>query len=267
MVRDLAVPVQLQSATEIHRQQQEQAHPVQDYLRQTAPLERPWVLLLDRLTSTPYQYHIQTIFIPRIEYPATWNTCTRCNTLRRLYTKPYVCKAPGCTKRYTDPSSLRKHVKTVHGAEFYANKKHKGNNYGGGSNGGDGPGEDGEGSNHMFDSSPHSEDKTTSMSSPSIKSESDANSPGHPPINSPMSLSALTAGLGEDYHDGNNMPLGSIVEIDDPVWPYVDEDLEVADLPYFASFKFHVDYYNWGAKFTSSTFFSSNFNTPAAVWC
>lgn len=40
--------------------------------------------------------------------------------------KPYVCKAPGCTKRYTDPSSLRKHVKTVHGAEFYANKKHKG---------------------------------------------------------------------------------------------------------------------------------------------
>lgn len=37
-----------------------------------------------------------------------------------------MCKAPGCTKRYTDPSSLRKHVKTVHGPEFYANKKHKG---------------------------------------------------------------------------------------------------------------------------------------------
>ena len=43
--------------------------------------------------------------------------------------KPYVCKAPGCTKRYTDPSSLRKHVKTVHGADFYASKKHKGNEY------------------------------------------------------------------------------------------------------------------------------------------
>ena len=40
--------------------------------------------------------------------------------------KPYACKASGCTKRYTDPSSLRKHVKTVHGPEFYANKKHKG---------------------------------------------------------------------------------------------------------------------------------------------
>lgn len=46
-----------------------------------------------------------------------------------LFQKPYVCKAPGCTKRYTDPSSLRKHVKTVHGAEFYASKKHKGNDH------------------------------------------------------------------------------------------------------------------------------------------
>ena len=43
--------------------------------------------------------------------------------------KPYACKVPGCTKRYTDPSSLRKHVKTVHGAECYANKRHKGNHY------------------------------------------------------------------------------------------------------------------------------------------
>lgn len=79
-----------------------------------------------------------------------------------LLQKPYVCKAPGCTKRYTDPSSLRKHVKTVHGAEFYANKKHKG----------DGTSEDGAGG---LDSSPRSEDmqshKTASLSSPSIKSE------------------------------------------------------------------------------------------------
>ena len=45
------------------------------------------------------------------------------------FQKPYVCKAPGCIKRYTDPSSLRKHVKTVHGPEFYANKKHKGNEH------------------------------------------------------------------------------------------------------------------------------------------
>ena len=39
--------------------------------------------------------------------------------------KPYACHAPGCIKRYTDPSSLRKHVKTVHGADFYNNKRHK----------------------------------------------------------------------------------------------------------------------------------------------
>ena len=49
-----------------------------------------------------------------------------------LSQKPYACKAPGCIKRYTDPSSLRKHVKTVHGADFYANKRHKGEGDGGG---------------------------------------------------------------------------------------------------------------------------------------
>ncbi|XP_050084332.1 transcriptional activator cubitus interruptus [Anopheles aquasalis] len=183
------------------------------------------------------------------EYPgcskAFSNASDRAKHQNRTHSneKPYVCKAPGCTKRYTDPSSLRKHVKTVHGAEFYANKKHKGNNYGGGGGSGDGLGDDGEGSNHMFDSSPRSEDKTTSMSSPSIKSESDANSPSHPPINSPMSISALNAGLGEDYHEGaggtgggggaGHMQLGGhLATLDDPAWPYVDEDLEVADLPY-----------------------------------
>ncbi|KAM6233450.1 LOW QUALITY PROTEIN: zinc finger protein GLI1 [Porphyrio hochstetteri] len=40
--------------------------------------------------------------------------------------KPYVCKLPGCTKRYTDPSSLRKHVKTVHGPDAHVTKKHRG---------------------------------------------------------------------------------------------------------------------------------------------
>lgn len=83
--------------------------------------------------------------------------------------KPYVCKAPGCTKRYTDPSSLRKHVKTVHGAEFYASKRHKGTPSKHNSS------DDGNGgiSNASgFDSSPRSEDhqsvagiKNTSISS------------------------------------------------------------------------------------------------------
>ena len=39
--------------------------------------------------------------------------------------KPYMCKVAGCGKRYTDPSSLRKHVKTVHGPEVFAAKKQK----------------------------------------------------------------------------------------------------------------------------------------------
>lgn len=37
-----------------------------------------------------------------------------------------MCKIPGCTKRYTDPSSLRKHVKTVHGPEAHVTKKQRG---------------------------------------------------------------------------------------------------------------------------------------------
>lgn len=79
-----------------------------------------------------------------------------------------MCKAPGCTKRYTDPSSLRKHVKTVHGAEFYANKKHKG--------AGDGPDDPGGPGGLDIGGSPRSEGvvssgKTASLSSPSVKSE------------------------------------------------------------------------------------------------
>lgn len=42
-----------------------------------------------------------------------------------LFQKPYICKIPGCTKRYTDPSSLRKHVKTVHGPDAHVTKKQR----------------------------------------------------------------------------------------------------------------------------------------------
>ena len=80
------------------------------------------------------------------------------------FQKPYVCKIPGCTKRYTDPSSLRKHVKTVHGPEFYKNKRHKGLPDDGGATSYGSPGDD---------------TKLTSISSPSVKSE-DAGSPGLP---------------------------------------------------------------------------------------
>lgn len=38
------------------------------------------------------------------------------------FQKPYACQLPGCTKRYTDPSSLRKHVKN-HAIKNQAKKK------------------------------------------------------------------------------------------------------------------------------------------------
>ncbi|XP_064445191.1 zinc finger protein GLIS1 isoform X2 [Mirounga angustirostris] len=37
--------------------------------------------------------------------------------------KPYACQIPGCSKRYTDPSSLRKHVKAHSAKEQQAHKK------------------------------------------------------------------------------------------------------------------------------------------------
>nr|XP_032657706.1 zinc finger protein GLIS3 isoform X2 [Chelonoidis abingdonii] len=38
-------------------------------------------------------------------------------------TKPYACQIPGCTKRYTDPSSLRKHVKAHSSKDQQTRKK------------------------------------------------------------------------------------------------------------------------------------------------
>ncbi|XP_052567486.1 protein cubitus interruptus-like [Culex pipiens pallens] len=91
-------------------------------------------------------------------------------------TRPAPTAMRSTIKRYTDPTSLGKHVKAVHGPNFYANKKQKGYGYQ----------HDEEGSNPMLDGSRRSEDmhgmanngKTTSMSSPSIKAESDAHSTG-----------------------------------------------------------------------------------------
>ncbi|KAI4471002.1 transcriptional activator [Holotrichia oblita] len=162
------------------------------------------------------------------EYPgcskAFSNASDRAKHQNRTHSneKPYVCKAPGCTKRYTDPSSLRKHVKTVHGAEFYANKKHKGIE--GGSE--DGPG--------GLDSSPRSEDmqshKTASLSSPSIKSESDINSPGQQQ-GSPLGATHLTSGCHDEVSNDIAATVQRNAQLDDPSWHYDTEDLEIDDLP------------------------------------
>ncbi|CAG9864165.1 unnamed protein product [Phyllotreta striolata] len=162
------------------------------------------------------------------EYPgcakAFSNASDRAKHQNRTHSneKPYVCKAPGCTKRYTDPSSLRKHVKTVHGAEFYASKKHKGTEQGPD----DGP--------TGLDSSPRSEDmqshKTASLSSPSIKSESDVNSPGQHQQGSPLGTTQL-AGLGGFNDDLPGDIGGSLAPTDDIPWTYDAEDLEIDELP------------------------------------
>ncbi|XP_060520095.1 transcriptional activator cubitus interruptus [Cylas formicarius] len=161
------------------------------------------------------------------EYPgcskAFSNASDRAKHQNRTHSneKPYVCKAPGCTKRYTDPSSLRKHVKTVHGAEFYASKKHKG-----------GPDHSGDDGPAGLDSSPRSEDtqshKTASLSSPSIKSESDANSPGQVQQGSPLGATQLAGGgFGDDFAtDG-----GTLQRTEEEEWTYDAEDLEIDELP------------------------------------
>lgn len=141
-----------------------------------------------------------------------------------------MCKAPGCTKRYTDPSSLRKHVKTVHGADFYAKRKHKGT-------GDSGSGEDGNGSNGMGSPATNEDNysiKTTSLMSPSIKSESDINSPGYPPMNSPSGVSHMNSDANDDYDympssnnnlsNANNTQIGIVSSTVDSQWPYEEED-------------------------------------------
>lgn len=45
-----------------------------------------------------------------------------CHQLVFSFQKPYACTVPGCPKRYTDPSSLRKHQKN-HDKDAQARKK------------------------------------------------------------------------------------------------------------------------------------------------
>jgi transcriptional activator cubitus interruptus len=148
--------------------------------------------------------------------------------------KPYVCKAPGCTKRYTDPSSLRKHVKTVHGADFYAKRKHKGT-------GDSGSGEDGNGVSSPATNEDNYSIKTTSLMSPSIKSESDINSPGYPQMNSPSGVSHMNSDMTDDYdyapnnnnngthnvtnmNNANSTQIGIVSSTVDSQWPYEEEE-------------------------------------------
>ncbi|KAK2146444.1 hypothetical protein LSH36_607g01019 [Paralvinella palmiformis] len=135
-------------------------------------------------------------------------------------TKPYVCKAPGCTKRYTDPSSLRKHVKTVHGPEFYANKKHKGGHPPGGSSDANGDDKDIKPDNDHRGSasraaicvrSPagssgersHAQDAMTSGSSGQSRPVPSGGSPGDPCVHS-------TGDLDDRHSNGGHLPATTV---------------------------------------------------------
>ncbi|KAI4499717.1 hypothetical protein M0802_005287 [Mischocyttarus mexicanus] len=161
------------------------------------------------------------------EYPgcskAFSNASDRAKHQNRTHSneKPYVCKAPGCTKRYTDPSSLRKHVKTVHGAEFYANKKHKGG-------GGDGGGSDEAGAGgHSPSRSEDLHPKTPSLSSPSVKSESEANSP---PGMMQQQGSPLIGGCNDEVTGVSTLTSDGATLSEEP-WTEEPDDLDIADLP------------------------------------
>ncbi|XP_019886958.2 zinc finger protein GLI1 [Ooceraea biroi] len=161
------------------------------------------------------------------EYPgcskAFSNASDRAKHQNRTHSneKPYVCKAPGCTKRYTDPSSLRKHVKTVHGAEFYANKRHKGSN-------GDGGGSDEAGTGgHSPSRSEDLHPKTPSISSPSVKSESEANSP---PSIMQQQGSPLLGGCNDEIAGVGTLTSDAVALAEEP-WNEEPDDLDIADLP------------------------------------
>lgn len=111
-------------------------------------------------------------------------------------------------------------MKTVHGAEFYANKKHKG--------GGDGGGSDEAGAGgHSPSRSEDLHPKTPSMSSPSVKSESEANSP---PSMMQQQGSPLIGGCNDDMA-GVGGVAGDGVVLAEEHWNEEPDDLDIADLP------------------------------------
>lgn len=118
----------------------------------------------------------------------------------------------------------------MHGADFYAKRKHKGTND-------SGSGEDGNGSNGIGSPATNEDNysiKTTSLMSPSIKSESDINSPGYPQMNSPSGVSHMASDVHDDYdympsntsnmNNANKTQIGIVSSTVDPQWPYDEED-------------------------------------------
>lgn len=118
-------------------------------------------------------------------------------------------------------------MKTVHGADFYAKRKHKGT-------GDSGSGEDGNGVSSPATNEDNYSIKTTSLMSPSIKSESDINSPGYPQMNSPSGVSHMNddydysgGGCGNNSNNmsnANSTQIGIVSSTVDSQWPYEEEE-------------------------------------------
>lgn len=69
-----------------------------------------WYMTEGWKSSTAIYFHFIFIsFVPCVISLFLSLTASCCGFFRSQ--KPYACQIPGCTKRYTDPSSLRKHVK------------------------------------------------------------------------------------------------------------------------------------------------------------
>lgn len=80
----------------------------------TADYDCPWCHLVIKWTLWLYQ--LVMIVTTNFKFLTT-------SQISVLHQKPYACQIPGCTKRYTDPSSLRKHVKAHAAKEHQARKK------------------------------------------------------------------------------------------------------------------------------------------------
>lgn len=149
---------------------------------------------------------------------------------------------------------MRKHVKTVHGAEFYANKKHKGLPLHDANSGVDGERDNTQNQHKLqeqhIDSSPCSEDlnsgKAVSVSSPSIKSESDVNSPGQ-------------LGSVVDCLINSSLRQDELPTLDEG-WPYED-DVDAADLPIMLRSMINMDNGNGTTTTTTSAFARQRFRS------
>lgn len=89
--------------------------------------------------------------------------------------------------------------------------------------------------------------------SPSIKSESDVNSPGYQPMRSPSGVSHMNSDVVDDYDyvpsgnshisNTNNTQIGIVSSTVDSQWPYDEEDTaEVSNSRIFQFSIIHIFY-------------------------